>query len=161
MPSFQKGPTPAAFATFGKNAYLRSTRDLKFESFTVAASSIPTQTIDGVAGRKILQSGEVLAKITTASGTSTAADVGKVGPYSSDTAGVLDGRSSTANIVGINETFLPWQLDHRDVEVAVLVEGRVVQAWCFQRDATGARVALANATATAMVSQKTLSILFS
>jgi hypothetical protein len=157
-PSFAKGPTPAAYTPFGKNVYLRSTQDVKYEHFTVAATSITAQTIDGVAGQKILQPGTVLAKITSAAGTSTAADVGKVGPFQ---AGVTDGRQTVANIVGINDTFLPWQLMHRDVEVAVAVEARVVQAWCVEYDAAGASIALTNTTATAMVGQKALSILFS
>lgn len=156
-PSFQKGPTPAAFAPFGKNVYLRSTRDVKYESFTVAASSVTAETIDGSA-QKILQSGEVMAKITTAAGTSTAADVGKVGPFQ---AGVTDGRQTLTNIVGVNDTFLPWQLLHHDETISVAVEARVVQAWCFERNAAGARIALTNTTAAAMVSQKSLSLLFS
>lgn len=156
-PSFGKGPTPAAFAPFGKNEFLRSTQDVKYESWTVAATSVSTQTVDGTP-QKVLQPGTVLAKITSAAGTSTAADVGKVGPFQ---AGVTDGRQTLANIVGINATFLPWQLLHRDVEVAVVVEARVVQAWCVEYDAAGLSIALTNTTAAGLVGQKALSILFS
>ena len=147
MPAFNKGPS-AASAPFGKNEFRRSTQDVKTESFTVAKSTI---TADAQ-GQKILQSGEVLAKITSG------ADIGKVGPFQ---AGAVDGRQTLANIVGVNETFLPWQLLEHDEQVAAVVEGRLVQAWCFERDAAGARIALSNTTAAGLVSQKSLSILFS
>lgn len=139
---------------FGKNVFLRSTQDVKTESYTVAAATVPVETIDGVGGQKILQSGEVMAKITSGD------DAGKVGPYSSDTVGVTDGRSATANIVGINDTFLPWQLIERDVEIAVVYQCTAVQGWCFERDASGARVALTNTTADAMRGTKGLHINF-
>lgn len=157
MPGFTRGPVPAAFTPFGKNVYLRSTQDVKYESFTVAATSVPSAVVDG-STQKVLQPGTVLAKITTAAGTSTAADVGKVGPFQ---ASVTDGRQTLTNIVGINDTFLPWQFLHRDVEVAVAVEARVVQAWCIELDAGGLPIALTNTTAAALVAQKALSILFS
>lgn len=155
MPDFQKGPnyrTP-----FGRNVFLRSTQDIKLESFTVAADSVPAQTIDGHADQKVLQPGTVLAKITSG------ADDGKVGPFN---ALATDGREDTANIVGINNTFLPWQLMERDVEVAAVVECRAVQAWCFEYASDGETepapelVPLTDATATEMVGQKHLSIMF-
>jgi hypothetical protein len=148
MPSWEKGggiTTP-----FGKNNYLRSTQNTQYESYTLAAASVATETIDGVV-QKVLQSGEVLAKITTGP------DAGKVGPFQ---AGATDGRQTAANIVGINDTFLPWQLLHRDVEVAALYHGTAVQGWCFERDATGARVVLSNTTADAMRGTKGLDITF-
>lgn len=151
MPSFQRGPSPANYAPFGKNEFLRSTQDVKTESFTVAASTVPTETIDG-SSQKILQPGTVMAKITSGD------DAGKIGPFQ---AGATDGRQTLANIVGLNITFLPWQLLERDVEVSVAVECRAVQAWCIEYDATPARVALTNTTAAGMVGQKALSILFS
>ena len=46
------------------------------------------------------------------------------------------------------------------MEVAVVVEGRVVQAWCIELDASGAEIPLSNTTAAALVAQKSLSILF-
>ena len=107
MPSFTKGGgqrTP-----FGSNEYLRSTRDCKFESYTVAAATVPTETIDGVT-QKVLKPGEVMAKITSGG------DAGKVGPFM---AGATDGRQTLANIVGLNDTWLPWQLMERDAEVSV------------------------------------------
>lgn len=157
MPSFLKGPTPASYTPFGKNQYLRSTDPRPhFESFTVAATSVAVEVIDG-ANQKILQSGEVMATITTVAGTSTAADVGKVGPYDVN---ALDGRQTLANIVGINDTFLPWQLLHHDEQIACAVSGRVVQAWCIER-ITNVRGALGNTTAAGLVAKKTLNFLFS
>lgn len=72
------------------------------------------------------------------------------GSAESDANGATDGRQLVANIVGINNTFLPWQLLERDVEIAVLYECVAVQANCFERDAAGARVALTNDTADAI-----------
>lgn len=149
MPTFVKGGenrTP-----FGKNVYLRSTKDIKPESYTCAAASVPAETIDGFAGQKILQPGEVIAKITSG------ADIGKVGPFQ---AGVTDGRQTAANIVGLNDTFLPWQLIERDVEIAVVYECTAVQGWCTERDAAGARIALTNTVADAMRGTKGLDIRF-
>ena len=148
MPDFVKGP---AYRTpFGTNVFLRSTVGLQFEHYTVAASTVPNETIDGVA-TKWLKKGTVLAKITSGG------DVGKVGPFS---AAALDGRQTAANIVGLNNTELPWQLNERDVEVAVLYRCTAVQAWCFEHDATDARVALTNTTADPMRSVKTMDVTF-
>ena len=155
MPGFTKGggnTTP-----FGRNEILRSVRDVKTESFMFAKSSMPARTIDGVGGQKILQPGLVLAKITSAAGTSTADDVGKVGPFQ---AGVTDGRQTLANIVGVNFTFLPWQLVERDTEVAAIYEAALVQAWLKELDAGGAEIVLTNTTAAALVASKALAITF-
>ena len=151
MPSFSK--TPDAYGPFGRNQYLRSTVGCKFESYTVAASTVPDETIGGYPV-KILQPGEVMAKITSG------AEAGKVGPYSNDTVGVTDGRSDLANVVGINDSFLPWQLMEADREIGVNYDCTAVQGWCFERNAAGARIALTDATATAMVAKKTMSISF-
>ena len=142
MPSFDKSDLLTPRSPFGKNNFLRSTKNLHPESYTCAAGGVPVETIDGETGKKFLQSGEVMASITSG------ADAGKVGCFQ---AGVLDGRQTTANIVGINDTFLPWQLNERDVEIAVHFDASVVQAWCFERDAAGARIALTNATRDAIV----------
>lgn len=149
MASFTKGPqyrTP-----FGPNVFLRSTRDVKTRSWTVAASTVPTQTIDGYADQKVLDKGVVLAEITSG------AETGKVGPFNAD---ATDGRQTLANIVGLNNTFLPWQLMERDVEVAVVYECTAVQAWCLEYASGGAQVALTDATADAMRGLKDLSIMF-
>ena len=150
MASFDKGPVPAAYTPFGKNEFLRSTQDVKYEHYTVAHETVPEKTIDG-STQKILQPGTVMAKITSGD------DIGKIGPFA---AAALDGRQTLANIVGINGTFLPWQLLERDAEVAVVIEGRVVQAWCIELDASDLEIPLSNTTADALVAQKSLSILF-
>lgn len=149
MASFTKGgagPDP-----FGKNVFLRSTQDVKTESYTLAASTVALETVNGVANQKVLQSGEILAKITSGP------ETGKVGPFQ---AGATDGRQTLANIVGINNTFLPWQLLERDVEVSAVYECTAVQGWCFERDAAGARIALTNTTADAMRGVKGLDVHF-
>lgn len=74
--------------------------------------------------------------------------------------GATDGRQTLTNIVGVNNTYLPWQLLDRDVEVAVVYECAAVQAKCYERDAAGARVALTNTTAAAMFGKKNLDIRF-
>lgn len=151
MPSFVKGG--GVSTPFGRNEYMRSTRNTRFESYTLAASTLPAQTIDGNPNQKILQPGTVLAKITSGP------EIGKVGPFQ---AGVTDGRQTAANIVGVNDTFLPWQLIERDVEVGVLQEGTPVQAWCFEYDISGVAIALSNTTAEdAVWNGKLLGIKFS
>lgn len=261
MPGFTKD----AFRTpFGRNVYLRSTRDVKTESYTVYNASVPAFTIDTFSN-KILQPGTVMARITSGAG------IGKIGPFqgggatnerasiavdatggtftitwggattaaiafnASDAAvkaafvaataagnndvivtggpgsaggatpyvieftgayanedvsaltttpasltggagtavvtttaggsgtatGATDGRGDITNIVGINNTFLPWQLLERDVEVAIVYEASVVQAWCLELNAAGsAYVALSNSTANAMNSNNVLHFLF-
>lgn len=149
MPDFVKGP---AFRTpFGENVFLRSTVGLQFEHYTCSAASVPSETIDSVA-TKVLKKGTVMAKITSGG------ESGKVGPFQGD---ATDGRQTLTNIVGLNNTFLPWQLMERDVEIAVLYRCTAVQAWCFEY-ATGAggRIALTNTTADAMRGVKTMDITF-
>lgn len=261
MPSFQTD----GFATpIGRNVYLRSTQDVKTDSRTFAASTVPAVTIDGHTGQKVLQPGTVLALITSGP------DAGKVGPFqdggtdevqtltegtaisagtfdltvlgvtvadiaydvtaaalqtavraaiaasdASDVykaigdsltvtggpvastpftftfngelgadvpamtvdvtgltgtitvatgtpgvAGATDGRQTTANIVGICNTFLPWQLIERDVEVAVVYEATVYQSKCLKLNTAGAFVALDDTTAAAMDAEKHLKITF-
>lgn len=152
MPSFDTSGSTVR-TPFGKNQYLRSTKDVKTESYTCAKATVTAETIDGAADQKVLQPGEVIAKITSG------ADSGKVGPYQVTTP--TDGRQTLANIVGINDTFLPWQLMERDVEIAVVYEASVVQAWCFERNAAGARIALTNTTRDAMVAAANLALRFS
>jgi hypothetical protein len=148
MPSFEKNNTTRT--PFGKNQYLRSTRGLGFESFTLAQATVPTQTIDGFT-EKYIQPGTVMAKITSGP------DVDKIGPVSAD---ATDGRQTAANIVGVLETFLPWQTKHRDVEVAVCYRGAVVQTRCYQYAAGGGRVSLTNATRDAMAALPRISMTF-
>lgn len=139
MPSFTPGG--AALTPFGGNEYLRSTQDVKKESYTCYAASVPAVTIDGVAGQKILQPGTLMAKITSGGG------AGMIGPYQAD---ATDGRQTIANIVGINDTFLPWQLMEHDTDVAVTYEATVVQAWCFEYTNATTKVALTSTTVNAM-----------
>lgn len=114
---FQRGPNYRV--PFGKNEWLGSTKGLKFESWTVAAATVPSVTIDGNS-MVILDAGQIMAEITSAAGGTVAADVGKVGPFDS---GASDGRQTKANIRGINNTFLPWQLVERDVDIALVYIG--------------------------------------
>lgn len=262
MPSFVKGGGTYT-DPFGPNEYRRSTKGLKYESYTVAAASIVAETVNTIATQKILQRGEVLAKITSGG------DAGKVGPFmvgtpvsevqtvtvtgtpaggtfrlaykgqatgtiafnaaasavqtalnalsalssagnsvavtgsaggpytvtfsdkgdvsqivldtnsltggsspsvtvvtatpgsiGAGTGAVSDGRSDPANIVGINDTFLPWQLMEHDENVGVCYAGDVVQAWCFVRDASGARIALDDGTVQAILNGKAVHLNF-
>lgn len=136
---------------FGVNEYLRSTQDVKFESYTVAKGSIPATTIYDGTPQKILDRGVVMAKITSGP------DAGKVGPFQT---GATDGRQTLDNIVGLNDTFLPWQLLERDVEIGVTYECTAVQGWCKELIADGTSVALTNATADAMRGTKGVDIRF-
>lgn len=148
MASFDKGGSTST--PFGRNEFLRSTDVLQTESYTLAAASVPSETIDGFA-QKIMQPGTVLAKITSGG------DAGKVGPFQAD---ATDGRQTAANIVGLCLTFLPWQLLERDVEVSAVYACTAVQAWCFEYTNATTKVALTNTTADAMRSTKGLDILF-
>ena len=141
MPSFNAGGSTST--PFGRNEFLRSVRDVKTESYTCAASTVPSQTIDGVSGQKILQPGTVMAKITSG------AETGKVGPFTLE-AGNTDGRKTAANIVGINNTFLPWQLAERDVEIAVVYEAAIVGSRLIELDATGVWAAASAGTLTTL-----------
>lgn len=150
MPDFQ-GPDTTPTTPFGRNEFLRSTNPKPLtETYTAAASAFPVEVIDGH-DQKILQPGTVLAKITSGP------ETGKVGPFQ---AGATDGRQTLANVVGLALTFLPWQLNERDVEVSAVVGGTAVQAWCFELNAAGARIALTNTTADGLRAGKRLEIKF-
>ena len=137
----------------GVNNFLRSTQPGSYltDSRTVAKGSYPTE-VGTTTGQKYLQKGEIIAKITSG------ADSGKFGVFSTDTVGVTDGRSDPANIVGINNSYYPYQLMDRDVEVAVVYAGAVVQANVTVRDATGARIPIPNATVTTLEARKDLDL---
>lgn len=128
MSTFVKGGSTGT--PFGRNEIFRSLKDFKTESYTLSSFTIPARTIDSVAGQKILQPGTVMAKITAGTGGTPASEIGKIGPYNTDAA-VTDGRSTPANIVGIDLTFLPWQAMERDVEISCIYEASLVQAWCL------------------------------
>ena len=148
MPSFDKGGTLRT--PFGKNEYLDSTHSPRprLVSATFAKGAIPTETIDG-STQKVLQPGTVLAKITSG------ADEDKVGVF--DTT-ATDGRQTVANIVGINHTFVPWQLLERDVEVAICIGGFVRDAWCFHYAAGVRTAALTSAIRTQINGDDSLAI---
>lgn len=154
MPSFN-APDRVNSTPFGKNQYLRSTKNVQFESYTCAKDSVAeedwTDGVGDVHSGKVLQSGEAMAKITSG------ADAGKIGPFQ---LGATDGRQTAANLVGLNDTFAPWQLNERDVDVAVLYHGVAHQSWCTIRDANGTRIALTDAVADALRSTKGLDINF-
>jgi len=154
MPYFDKTSTGNSTPE-SKNVYLRSTEGCKFESYTVSALSVPEVTIDGEV-RRVLQSGEAMAKITSGP------EAGKVGPVQ---AGATDGRAEPANYVGINDTYEPWRLvpqegRTQDVEIGVLYDGACVKGWCLERDAAGALVPLSDATADALRGARGVDILF-
>jgi hypothetical protein len=156
MVAFVKGG--AAGDIFGVNEYLRSTNPKpRYTTYTVAKTSVPAVVVPDGSSQRVLQPGTVMAKITSAAGTSTAADVGKTGPFS---AAATDGRQTLTNIVGLEETFVPWQLLEEDVEVSVTYNCYAVQAWCFEMNAGSLFVTLTNTTADAMRGLKGMDIHF-
>jgi hypothetical protein len=74
--------------------------------------------------------------------------------------GATDGRQTAANIVGLLDTFLPWELNHRDHHASVCYEGTVVQGWCFERNAAGVRIPLTDTTRDAILANPQLALLF-
>jgi len=136
---------------FGKNVWRYSVYDVKLTSYTCAAALVPNNmTVDSVA-TKVLQPGTIMAVATSG------ASSGKVGVFQ---ASVTDGRQTAANIVGINDTFLPWQLTERDVEIAVAYEATAKQSWCIEHNAGGAQIALSNTTRDAILALPNLALLF-
>jgi hypothetical protein len=119
----------ASATPFGKNQFLRSTRDLKVESYTLAAATVPSKTIDGWAGPEDPAAGHRPGQDHLRR---------RLGQGRSVPGGAAtDGRQTLANIVGLNRTFLPWQTIERDVEVGVVYECAAVQGWCIELDAAG------------------------
>ncbi|USH45011.1 LamD-like capsid decoration protein [Gordonia phage Camerico] len=154
MAFFDK-PTPGVSTPLGRQQYLRSSVGNKFESYTISAAAQPTETIKNAVGAdeelKYLQSGEAAAKITSGP------EAGKIGVYQ---VGATDGRADTANLVGINNSYLPAALNDGDEQVGVLYVGTAVQGWCTIRDATGKRIPMTDAVADALRSKKGLDITF-
>ena len=147
MADFQKFPdrTP-----FGKNVYLRSTHPKpRMESYTFAKDGIPVEVVDG-SDQKVLQPGTAIARITSGP------DAGKVGVFDS---GAADGREDVANLVGVNDTFLPWQLLERDVDIAVTYDAVCVLNWCYMY-AAGVRATLDQATADEMRNKSHMDLMF-
>lgn len=144
MPGFAKDTFRTPIAA---NVYLRSTQDVKTTSYTCAKGSVDAETIDGVGGQKILQKGEAMCRITSGP------DSGKIGPFR---ASATDGRQTIGNFVGFNNTFLPWQLVERDVEVAIVYEATVVAAAVTERNSSGVRIALQAGTITSLIAVSAL-----
>lgn len=153
MSSFKSGRTD--YTPHGKNQILRHAHPGSYDvrSATVGCATYPVEVIDGF-NQKILQEGEVLAVCTSG------VDIGKHVPYQ-PTGGPTDGRELLANVIGISKDYFGAELMDRDVHAGVLNRGHLVQAWCTERDATGKRVPITNATADALRGKKNLQILFS
>jgi hypothetical protein len=83
--------------------------------------------------------------LTGGAGTATVTEVTAGGAGGG---GDTTGLSDASNIVGVLNTFLPWQLMERDVEVGVVYEATIVGELCRVRNAAG--------TAWAAPSQATL-----
>jgi hypothetical protein len=137
---FTKGPGDDT-DSFGPNTFLRSTKGLKQRSVTLAHKSIPEETINGYPGRRVLQRGEMLCKITSGE------FAGSVGPHQE---GATDGRGTLDNFVGFSDTYVPWRANVRDVNIAAVYEASVVKAWTFKRAADGKRVPIEDEDATAV-----------
>lgn len=115
----------------GENPYvIEFTGDWGLQNVGAITTDASSLTLGGSAGS---------ATVTTTQG--SAADSG----------GADDGRSNPENIVGILNTFLPWQLLERNVEVGVVYEATVVRELCLELNAAGTKfVPLSQATADAM-----------
>lgn len=126
------GPGTPWTVTFGGNLAGQNVDALTLDTNSLTGGTNPTVTVS----------------TTTQGGPSTGA--------------ATDGRQDPQNIVGINHTFLPWQLMEHDVEIGVVYACTAVQAWCYEYDATGAAVALSSATAAAIgrANRSDLNILF-
>lgn len=151
MPHFTKGNS-ADGGRFGVKQILRSTHpgSYSLEHYTVAASSVEASDVAGTPLR-LLQRGEVMAKITSGP------EAGKIGPFQAD---ATDGRQTVDNIVGLNDTFLPYQLEDGDMQVAVYYRAVAVAAWCSERDADGELTELKQATIDALRGKVDLDVLF-
>lgn len=154
MAHFDK-PAIGVSSPVGRNQYLRSSRGIKYDSYTAAAGAFTEDTYKNGVGVdekiKVLQSGEAMAKITSG------ADAGKVGPYQ---VGATDGRADAANLVGLSESYIPSQLNERDVDISVVYEATAVQGWCTIRQADGKRIPLTDTVADALRGKKGLAITF-
>ncbi|WKW85472.1 capsid decoration protein [Rhodococcus phage Reynauld] len=148
MAHFNPGPGDDSIP-FGKNEYRRSTVGLKYDTVQIFKDAVPEEP--GQPGEKILQSGEVLAKITSGPGKDM------WGPYQID---ATDGRGDLANVDGVNDTFDAFKLRERNIEAASCYSGTLDQQKCFIRDATGARIELTDAVAEALVAKKHIEITF-
>lgn len=75
-------------------------------------------------------------------------------------AGPTDGRQTNANIVGVNNTFLPWQITEGDREIAYIYEASLVQANCWEMNAAGVLISLTDTVAAFCFGRKSLDLKF-
>ena len=152
MPGLQKNTGSVAHYPAPWN-YLRSTHLVLTASYTYSSAVHPIEPEDAGIGanQKFLQRGEVLAKVTSGD------EEGKVGVYQE---GATDGRGDVANIVGVNNSYTPWQLLERDTEVAAVYGASVVTTNVTMRDSTGARVPVTQAIVDATTERVDLSIVW-
>lgn len=154
MASFDKGG--GDYAPFGKNNFLRSTQPGSYltDGYTASSAAWPVEMIDGHE-QKIAQPGEAIVMLTSGP------ESGKVVPLRAlANLETSYGQDLVVNLVGVNKTHCPVQLNDRDVELSVVYVGSLKQIWCFERDATGARIVMSNTTADALRGKKGLQILF-
>lgn len=148
-------PAPGTSSPIGKNQYLRSIVGCQFESYTCAKSAVETTAYTNAVGvveqTKVLQPGEILAKITSGP------ETGKVGPFQ---AGVTDGRQTVANIVGVNDSYSPYEINVHDVNVSALYHGTAVLGWCTTRNADGDRITLTTTIADELRGKRGLDVTF-
>jgi hypothetical protein len=127
MASFTKGGSFVS-TPFGKNNFLRSTRDLKVESYDARVRDHPVED-----RRRLAEPEDPPARHRSGQDHLRRG----LGQGRAVLRRAADGRQTLANIVGINRTFLPWQTIERDVEVGVVYECVAVQGWCIELDASG------------------------
>lgn len=75
-------------------------------------------------------------------------------------AGATDGRADPRNIVGINNTFLPYQLEYRDVEVACVYDAAAMANSVLMYNSAGVFVVIDVETERALRLATNLNILF-
>ncbi|MGE0342560.1 MAG: hypothetical protein AB7O86_05790 [Porticoccaceae bacterium] len=125
------------------------------DSLTVTGGPVGTTpltvTYNGELGANVDQ---LTVDVTSLTGTVT------VATSTPGVVGATDGRGTLANIVGLCNTELPWQLNDGDREVAIVYECSAVLTKCLEYDAAGTEIALTTTTADAMRSVRGMDILF-
>lgn len=121
MADFVKGPV-GGYGPFGRNEFLRSTQDVKTESYTLSKDSVP----EDANGQKILQPGTVLAKITSGP------EAGKVGPYqaagtnevqTATKTGTWSGGTYDITVLGVTAEGVAYDASAAAVKAALVAEG--------------------------------------
>jgi hypothetical protein len=141
------GQTTAAIA-YNANAAtvqaaLEALSNIAVGDITCAGGALPGSFVTVTFNLGTVTGGENVAEMT-ADGAALTGGTSPAVAVTTTTAGVdgaTDGRQTLANIVGINQTFLPTQLMHRDVEIAVIYEASVVSANLLMLNAAGEFVA--------------------